>query len=129
MRGEIKASTKVTGKRYWLSVEAAQRQVRDGEFYFIRRHGYLFRPGANGYCHKLANAGVFSAEQARSYLSVEGLSVIPVSGMREELLEHLAESTAAVNALRNLLTAPGKLVTVRPVAPAAEPDHLPALEA
>lgn len=42
---EIKASDKVTGARRIASIEAARRKVKDGELYFIRRHGRCFGMG------------------------------------------------------------------------------------
>jgi hypothetical protein len=100
---EIKASTKVHGTRRNASVEAARRRVRDGELYLIRRHGGFFRPGAHGYTIHLAAAGLFDAKVARSYLSVDGLSVVPVGSVVKRAQIELSEAEAIAAGLRDFL--------------------------
>lgn len=100
---EIKASDKVSGTRRWRSIEAAQRKVKDGELYLIRRHGAWFRPEGHGYTALLCVAGVFDARRARGYLDVEGLSVVPLRSMVKTMKAELAESEAATIGLRKLL--------------------------
>lgn len=104
---EIKASTKVTGKRRVASIEAARRKVRDGSLYLIRRHGGYFRPGARGYTVELAAAGTFPAVTARQYLDVEGLSVVPIQAVVARASAELAESESRTAGLRAFLAAAG----------------------
>ncbi len=100
---EIKASTRVTGKRRWASVVAAKRKVSDGTLYLIRRHGGFFRPGASGYTESLASAGVFDGRKARAYLDVEGLSIVPLHSIAGRIkAEAIAAERAAIT-LRKLL--------------------------
>lgn len=109
---EIKASTKVTGARRWASVEAAKGKVKNGEYYFILRYGSFFRPGAHRYCSNVAEAGVFTAEKARSCLDVEGISVVPVRSMRAELIAKINEATDALAVLRTMLNEPAKFAQI-----------------
>lgn len=67
------------------AIRDAKAEVKDDEFYFICRHRGYFRPGAHGYTDRIARAGLFSAEKARSYLDVEGVSLIPLSSATDEL--------------------------------------------
>ena len=106
---EIKASIRVTGARRIASIEAAKRKVKDGQFYFIRRHGGYFRAGAHGYCHEVAGAGIFTAETARKYLDVEGLSVVPLKSMRAVLIGRIAEFSDAINSMRAMLYEPDSI--------------------
>ena len=107
---EIKASDKVTGAQRIASIEAARRKVKDGELYFIRRHGGYFRPGAHGYCQDVAGAGLFTAEKARAYLDVNGLSVVPLKAMRETLIGQAAELAKSMEALRAMLYNPFSMI-------------------
>lgn len=69
--------------------------------HFIRRHGAFFRPNAQGYCTDIAGAGVYSAEEARRYLDVEGLTIHPVRQYEHEInlvLEGAARLSAALRA-------------------------------
>jgi hypothetical protein len=104
---EITASTKVRGARRNASVAAAQRKVRDGSIYLIRRHGAFFRPKAEGYTSVLANAGLFDAATARGYLGVEGLSVVPVKSVVKRAKAECAAAEAALASLRGFLEAAG----------------------
>lgn len=100
---EIAASTKVRGKRWVASVEAAKRKVRDGEIYLIRRHGGYFRPGAHGYTTEISAAGIFPGTVARGYLDVAGLSVVPLWSMRKAIEEKIAEANQAVANMQDML--------------------------
>ena len=97
---EIKA--KGRGKTWWRSVDAARKRVRDGECYLIRRHGAWFRPKAKGYCAELAGAGVYAASEARAYLDVEGLSVVSLKSVRDDIEAQLAGLEKQAAALREL---------------------------
>lgn len=99
---EIRASTKVTGKRREASVAAAKRKVKDGAIYLIRRHGAYFREGAHGYTNELAAAGMFSGADARRYLEVEGLSVVPLASLRRKIAAEAQTMEGAAAALRRL---------------------------
>lgn len=68
-------------------------RVKKGEF-FIRRHGGWFRPGAHGYTDDIAQAGTFSAEDARSYMQAEGVTAVPVKSMRGEIWRQVGEAIA-----------------------------------
>lgn len=100
---QIAASTKVRGRRWAASVEAAKRKVKDDEQYLIRRHGAYFRPDAHGYTDHLAAAGTFAGADARRYLDVEGLSVVPLRSMRETISTQIAEAEYAAVRLKELL--------------------------
>ncbi len=107
--GVIKTSDKATGARRTASIEAAKRRVRDDQFYFIRRHGSFFRPGAHGYCDDVAGAGVFDGATARRYLDVEGLSLLPLRSMRRVLKNHIATMSEAVAAMQTMLRDPASI--------------------
>ena len=62
------------------SVAVARKRIKDGP-YLISRHGGWFRPQAQGYTRHLSEAGIFTAAQARSYIDVDGLSVVPASAV------------------------------------------------
>lgn len=99
---EIRASTKVTGQRRVASIEAAKRKVKDGAIYLISRHGAYFRPGAHGYTTELAAAGIFSGDDARRYLEVEGLSLVPLKSLRRKIAAEADLMESAAAALRRL---------------------------
>src|SRR6185312_6918413 len=86
-----------------LSIAEARSKVVDGELYFISRHGGYFRPHAQGYTSILAHASLFTAPVARAYLDVEGLSVIPLSSVRDSLKDYLRRAEKDVAALRVLI--------------------------
>jgi len=71
------------------AVAAAGHKIRDGQQYFIRRHGGWFRPEAHGYTNDIAMAGLFDAATARGYLDVEGLSVVALSDMKVDIWREL----------------------------------------
>jgi hypothetical protein len=84
------------------AVAEAREKVVDGELYFLCRHGGYFRPKAQGYTDCMSFAAVYSAAVARDYLDVEGLSVIPLSSVRDELEERvrrLVDEVASINTL------------------------------
>lgn len=106
---EIMASTKVTGARRLASIAAAQRKVRDGQLYLLRRHGGFFRPDAHGYTMKLADAGLYTAERARQYLDVEGLSVVPLTSVRGRLEQEAEAAERDAAALRDKINIAGHM--------------------
>ncbi|KAA1057205.1 hypothetical protein [Azospirillum argentinense] len=63
------------------AVAVARKRIKDGTTYLISRHGGWFRPGAQGYARHLSEAGLFSADEARGYIDVDGLSVIPAGAI------------------------------------------------
>lgn len=101
------------GLTYREAVNVARKRVKDGETYLIRRHGGWFRPNAQGYCTSFGEAGVFDAATARSYLEVEGLSVVPLSEVRDCIHSEMAQldrqmaqldrQMAALRALANVI--------------------------
>lgn len=103
----IMASTKVTGKNRLRSIEAARRKIKDDGIYLIRRHGSWFKPMARGYTNDIAAAGTFSGREARGYVSVEGLSVVPLRD-KQHLLElekrELNEKLTLLNHKIDMLT-------------------------
>ena len=107
--GVIKTSDKATGARRAASIEAAKRKVCDDQFYFIRRHGAFFRPGAHGYCDDIAGAGVFDGTTARNYLDVEGLSLLPLRSMRRVLKNHITTMSEGVTAMQSMLRDPASI--------------------
>jgi hypothetical protein len=90
----------MTGARRTASIEAAKRRVRDDQFYFIRRHGSFFRPGAHGYCDDIAGAGVFDGATARNYLDVEGLSLLPLRSMRKIIKNHIVTTNHPIPTMK-----------------------------
>lgn len=96
----IEASTKVRGKRRMASVDAAKRKVKDDALYLITRHGGWFRPHAQGYTMDVADAGIFPGREARGYLDVEGLSLVPVEDMRHRLELEMRELQRKMNDAR-----------------------------
>ena len=62
------------------AVSVARKRIKDGT-YLVSRHGGWFRPEAKGYTRHLSEAGLFSAAQARSYIDVDGLSVVPAGAI------------------------------------------------
>lgn len=91
------------GLTFTEAVNVAEKRVVDGEMYLISRHGGWFRPNAQGYCTAVAEAGIYDAATARSYLCVEGLSVVPLSKMRTQIEAEIAEMERKIAANRTLL--------------------------
>lgn len=77
----------------------ADRRCLDDELYFICRHGAFFRPEVKGYCENVLGAGVYFGREARKYLSVDGLSLVPVKRWVEE---HRAEWLAYKAGIRRI---------------------------
>lgn len=96
------------------AIRDAKAEVKDDEFYFICRYRGYFRPGAHGYTDRIARAGLFSAEKARSYLDVEGVSLIPLSSATDELERLLEEAREDVATLSTLLANPDRLTPAPP---------------
>ena len=71
------------------AIRVAEKRVNDDELYLIRRHGGWFRPNAHGYTNTYAEAGIFDAKTAKRYLPVEGLSIVALSDVRDDLLNEL----------------------------------------
>lgn len=53
--------------------------------YFLRRNGGWFRPKAEGYTTDLAQAGLFTESQTRSYADCEGVEVIKAETIRNDI--------------------------------------------
>jgi len=85
----IQASPVARGRARWKSIEEARQRISDTETYLISRHGFWFRPGARGYTAEINEAGTFNADQAKAYLDVENVSVVPISSAKEELIKEL----------------------------------------
>lgn len=106
---EIKA--KGRGKTFANSVDCAKNKVNDDEPYLIRRHGLWFRPNAHGYTAEYLYAGVFDGKTAKSYLDVDGLSVVPLNSLRRHINSRISELEEKITALRSmaqLITKNGK---------------------
>lgn len=110
---EIKATTRYRGSRRWESVEAARRKVKDGQMYFLRRHGSWFRPDAHGYTIELCAAGIYDSETARDYLDVEGLSVVSVRSMKEAIQQEMRDAAKRFSMLCDLDTTMGRTTEAR----------------
>lgn len=95
----IQASTKARGKNLWRSISAAQAKVRDEAIYLIKRHGGYFRPGAHGYTDRLAEAGLYLGKEARRYLDVDGLSLIPIEAVIQTMVAEREEAQRAIKSL------------------------------
>lgn len=102
------------GLTHQEAVNVVRKRIKDGEQYLISRHGGWFRPGGHGYTRELAHAGVFTAAEARSYIDVDGLSVVPVSAIGERVADAIAAAEQALENLRALRVRPAPL----PVTPA-----------
>jgi hypothetical protein len=65
--------------------------------HFIRRNGGWFRPNAEGYTLRIAEAGMFSGKTAREYRAeVEGISIHPVASVRADLADDIARMREAL---------------------------------
>lgn len=84
------------------TVNVARRRVHPG-LYLISRHGMWFRPKAEGYTSRLSEAGVFGDDDARDYLCVEGLSVVPLDSLRERIEAEINTMDRAMVRLAALL--------------------------
>ncbi|MFP5514083.1 MAG: hypothetical protein ACLGJC_13460 [Alphaproteobacteria bacterium] len=89
------------GLTFAEQVAVARKRIKEGS-YLIRRHGGWFRPGAHGYTRHLSEAGIFTAEQARAYIDVDGLSVAPVGSILAGLDEEIADLESRLAAARKL---------------------------
>lgn len=98
----IEISIRGKGKRRQSSKATALRRIKDGREYFIRRGGAWYRENAAGYTQDLLEAGVYSASVARSHLSAEGVTVVPLDSMRDEIwkkMQATLERAAKLSAL------------------------------
>ncbi len=110
---EIKATTRYRGERRWKSIEAARRKVKDGQMYFLRRHGSWFRPDAHGYTRELCAAGIYDSKTARNYLDVEGLSVVSLRSMKYVIQQEMRDSAKRFSMLCDLAIATGRATEAR----------------
>lgn len=85
------------------AIAEARGKLCARKLYLIRRHGAWFREAGHGYTLTIANAGVFSAAEAASYLNVEGVGVVPIDALRNLAVVELAKSEAHVAGLKTLL--------------------------
>lgn len=86
------------------AVKVARKRIKDGRSYLISRHGGWFRPGAQGYTRELAHAGIFTATEARDYIDIDGLSVMPLSAMAGALDAEIVATEQALESLRAIRT-------------------------
>ena len=101
----IYVNAKLRGKNLARSRAACIKRIADGKEYFLQRRGAWFRSGARGYTDDISRAGKFDAKTARSYLnSVEGMTVIPVSSMRDDLWKEMRSLLARAAALAQMAT-------------------------
>lgn len=86
-------AAKGRGKTFAKSVDAAKKRVHASHDYFIKRgsRGW-FRSSARGYTDDIAEAAVFLGSDARGYLSAEGVALVPVSEMRDEIWRQVREA-------------------------------------
>lgn len=100
--GERISAKKRAGLTWAESVAVARKRIKDGP-YLISRHGGWFRPDAQGYTNSLSEAGIFTADEARRYIDVDGLSVVPaghvITGIDWEIAD-LEKRLAAAKSLR-----------------------------
>lgn len=88
--------------------------------YLIRRHDAWFRPGAHGYTVHFGAAGVYSRDQAVRYLDVEGLTIHPLSEVREQMVADLNRAREEWEGISRLLARFGPIeagvrVIARPI--------------
>ena len=69
------------------------------EQFVIRRHGAFFRPNAAGYTNHVIAAGFYTADEAKPYRDVEGVTIEPLSRYREEAQETIARAQRVLHAL------------------------------
>lgn len=78
-------------------------KIKEGSWYFIWRRGW-YRPGAKGYTDDFAQAGLFTAEEARGHMKdCEGVSAVPVKPMLPLLNSVLRERIHQAHALATIL--------------------------
>lgn len=92
---------KRAGLTFAEQASVARKRIKDGA-YLISRHGGWFRPGGHGYTRDLAEAGIFTAEQARSYIDVDGLSVVRASAILTGLDWEIADLERRLTMARKL---------------------------
>lgn len=78
-------------------------QVDPSAPYLIWRHGAFFRPNARGYTTDFSAAGIYSGVEARRYLDVEGLTVVPVESMKADVEAEIASLDERASRLRAAL--------------------------
>ena len=85
----------------------AMKRIKSGR-YLLRRHGGWFRPNAAGYTRDVAEAGIYTDQDARGYIDVEGLSAVPlesVLGMIDNQIKGAEQRLSALRALRAQIAA------------------------
>lgn len=92
---------KRAGLTFCEQVAVARKRITDGK-YFISRHGGWFRPGGHGYTRHLSEAGIFTAEEARSYIDVEDLHVVRANSIVTGLDWEIADLESRLTAARKL---------------------------
>lgn len=83
------------------SAAVARKRIKDG-LYMIRRHGGWFRPQAQGYTRDLSDAGVFNAAECRRFIDVDGLSVVPIGTIADQVATEIADTERKLSDLRKL---------------------------
>ncbi len=79
-------------------------KVKVGAWYFIRRNGGWYRPKAQGYTDDFAQAGMFSGEDARKYMTgVEGVTAHPIKPMLPLLNSVMRERIGQLAALATII--------------------------
>lgn len=76
--------------------------VKEGREYFLRRHGGWFRPMAHGYTDDVAHAGTYTAEEARGYMSAEGVTAVWVRSMKPEIMKQLDDAIVRASKLSDM---------------------------
>lgn len=97
--------------------------------HFIRRGGGWFRPRVEGYTLPIAEAGLFSGDEARAYeREVSGISIHPVASVRQDLADAIVEARRTLAEAEAAYARAGGLPfersnVVRLVSPAGEGAH------
>ena len=92
---------KRAGLTFAEQAAVARKRIKDGA-YLISRHGSWFRPGGHGYTRDLAEAGIFTAAEARSYIDVDGLSVVRAGALLTGLDWEIADLERKLTMARKL---------------------------
>lgn len=77
--------------------ELAEIEALPDDPHFIRRGGGWFRPKAQGYTLRIAEAGMFSGDEARAYKAdVSDISIHPLASVRTDLADAIVEARRAL---------------------------------
>jgi len=49
------------------------------DVYFVKKEGAYYRPNALGYTYNLAEAGVFTFDEAKTHMKAQGVTMAPLS--------------------------------------------------